>query len=177
MSEKILNLKLKYKDKYLDTARYKRDFEGKFFIGSDKMQFWQILDDKFPAKYNLISRVGNSFKMTLRQGMDVVVKKDDRVLTKEELQKSKLLNKNILTLDPTSAGRLRFGGNWEIEYTFAKPYTYVASPEEIAVGKQFARFSPLTAQEKFTRIFLVIGIAFTAVGLYIAESIKKECQC
>jgi len=114
--------------------------------------------------------VGNSFKMTLRQGMDVVVKKNDVVLTKEELQKSKLLNKNILTLDPTSAGRLRFGGNWEIEYNFSKPYSYVPSPEEIAIGKQFAKFSPLTAQEKFTRIFIILGVIFTAVGLRIAES-------
>ncbi|RLC47924.1 MAG: hypothetical protein DRI23_10875 [Candidatus Cloacimonadota bacterium] len=170
MSDKILNLKLKYKDKYLDTARYKRDFDGKFFIGSDKMQFWQILDDKFPAKYNLISKVGDKFKMTLRQGMDVVVKKGDRVLTKEELQQSKLLNKNILTLDPGSVGRLRFGGKWEIEYSFTKPYVYVASPEEIALAKQFAKFAPISPQEKFTRIFIILGILFTAVGLYIAES-------
>jgi hypothetical protein len=170
MSDKILNLKLKYKDQYLDTARYNRDFTGKFFIGSDKMQFWQILDDKFPAKYNLISKVGDKFKMTLRQGMDVVVKKDDRVLTKEELQQSKLLNKNVLTLDPGSAGRLRFGGKWEIEYSFAKPYVYIASPEEIAIGKQFAKFTPSSPQEKFTRLFIVLGVLFTAVGLYIAES-------
>lgn len=170
MSDKILNLKLKYKDKYLDTARYERDFTNKFFIGSDKMLFWQILDEKFPAKYNLISKSGNDFKLTLRQGMDVVVKKDEKVLTKEELQRSNLLTKNVLTLDPRSAGRLRFGGNWEIEYSFTKPYKYVPTPEEIAIGKQFAKFSPITAQNKFTRIFLVLGVLFTAVGLFIAES-------
>ncbi|MCK4653600.1 MAG: hypothetical protein KAU01_04065 [Candidatus Cloacimonetes bacterium] len=170
MAEKILSLKLTYKDKVLDFARYKRDFKNKFFIGSDKHLFWQILDKAFPGKYALLSKRGSIFKIKLRPGMDVSIKKDNQVLTKEELQRANLLRGDSLTLDPTTEGSITFGGNWKIGYSFITPYKYAPTREELTISKEFAKFSPLAPQEKFTRIFIVLGIVVTWIGLYIAES-------
>jgi hypothetical protein len=170
MAEKILNLKLKYKDKILDIARQKRDFTGSFIIGSSKYIFWQILDKAFPDKYSLINKSGSSYKLKLREGMDITIKKNNQELTKDDLRRANLLKGNTLTMDPSTIGAVTFGEDWKIEYNFIEPYRYVATREELTIAKQFAKASPLSPQEKFTRIFVILGVLATWIGLYIAES-------
>ena len=169
MVEKILNLKLRYKNKDLDIARYGRDFTNKFSIGSDKHIFWQILDKAFPQNYTLINKKGNDFTMQLREGMDLSVKKNGKELTKDDLKRDKILKGNVLLMDKNTEGSISFGGQWAIEYFYREPFVYKASPEELALAKQFAKFPPLTNEQKFTRIFLILGLVFTAIGLYIGE--------
>ncbi len=170
MVEKVLNLKLKYQDKVLDIARHKRDFTNKFFIGNDRDLFWQILDKAFPKRYKLISKHGSSFKLNLRDDMGVIVKKDNQELGMDDLRMANLIKGKSLTLDPSTVGSIRFGGSWEIEYSFSKPYTYTPSLQEISIAKQFAKFPPSTPQQKFTRTFIILGLIAAWIGLYIAES-------
>lgn len=170
MVDKVLNLKLKYKDKILDIARHKRDFTKKFYIGNDKDLFWQILDKAFPKRYNLITKHGSSFKMNLRDDMKVTVKKDNQELGIDDLRRANLIKGNTLTLDPSTVGSIGFGGKWEIEYSFSKPYKYTPSPQEISIAKQFAKFPPSSPQEKLTRILVISGIIIAWIALYIAES-------
>ncbi len=170
MADKVLNLKLKYKDKVLDIARHKRDFTKKFYIGNDRDLFWQILDKAFPKRYKLISKHGSSFKMSLRDDMSVTVRKDNQELGMDDLRRANLIKGRTLTLDPSTVGSIDFGGNWEIEYSFGKPYLYVPTAQEISIAKQFAKFSPSTPQQKFTRIIVIMGLIATWIGLYIAES-------
>ena len=170
MVDKVLNLKLKYKDKVLDIARYKRDFNNKFVIGNDRDIFWQILDRAFPKRYNLISKRGSSFKMKLRDDMSVKVMKDNQELGMDDLRRANLLKGRTLTLDPSTVGSINFGGKWEIEYSFITPYSYTPSIQEVSIAKQFAKFSPSTPQQKFTRAFVILGLIATWIGLYIAES-------
>ncbi len=170
MAEKILNLKLKYKNKDLDYARYGRDFTNKFLIGSDKHIFWQILDKAFPSNYTLINKKGNNFTLNLREGMYLSVKKSGKDLSKDELKRDKILKGNTLRMDKNTEGSISFSGQWAIEYFYKEPYVYKASPEELALAKQFAKFPPLTHEQKFTRIFLILGLLFTAIGLYIGEA-------
>jgi len=170
MAEKILNLKLKYKDKVLDIARHKRDFTKKFFIGNDRDLFWQILDKTFPKRYNLISKKGSSFKMNLRDNMNVNVMKDNQELGMDDLKRANLIKGKTLTLDPSTSGTIEFGGKWQIEYSFSKPYKYTPTPQEISIAKQFAKFPPSSPQEKVTRILVILGLVLAWVGLYIAES-------
>jgi len=153
MIENVLNLKLKYKDKVLDIARYKRDFTNKFYIGNDRDLFWQILDKAFPRRYNLISKKGSSFKMKLRDDMSVTVIKNNQELGIDDLRRANLMKGKTLT-----------------EYSFIKPYTYTPSMQEISIAKQFAKFPPSTPQQKFTRIFVILGLLAAWIGLYIAES-------
>ncbi|MDP8268172.1 MAG: hypothetical protein P9L97_05535 [Candidatus Tenebribacter davisii] len=170
MADKILNLKLKYKDKLLDIARHKRDFSNKFYIGNDRDLFWQILDKAFPRRYNLVTKSGSSFKMHLRDDMKVTVKKDNQELGIDDLRRANLMKGKTLTLDPTTTGFIDFGGDWEIEYNFSKPYSYVPSAQEISIAKQFAKFPPVTPQQKYTRIFVILGLVVCWIALYIAES-------
>ena len=170
MVDKVLNLKLKYKDKVLDIARYKRDFNNKFFIGNDRDMFWQILDRAFPKRYNLISKRGSSFKMKLRDDMSVMVMKDNQELGMDDLRRANLLKGRTLTLDPSTVGSINFGGKWEIGYSFITPYTYTPSIQEVSIAKQFAKFPPSTPPQKFTRAFVILGLIATWIGLYIAES-------
>jgi hypothetical protein len=170
MVDKVLNLKLKYKDKVLDIARHKRDFDNRFFIGNDRDIFWQILDKAFPKRYKLISKHGSSFRMNLRDNMNVTVKKDNQELGMDDLRRANLIKGKILTLDPSTVGSINFGDNWKIEYSFNKPYTYVPTSQEISIAKQFAKFPPSSPQQKFTRIFVVLGLIAAWIGIYIAES-------
>jgi len=170
MADKVLNLKLKYKDKVLDIVRQNRDFTKKFYIGNDRDLFWQILDKAFPKRFNLISKKGSSFTMNLRDDMKVIVKKDNQELGMDDLKRANLIEGKTLTLDPSTIGSIDFGGNWEIEYSFSKPYTYTLSAQEISIAKQFAKFSPSTPQQKFTRIFIILGLIVSWFGLFIIES-------
>ena len=170
MVDKVLNLKLKYQDKVLDIARHKRDFTNKFFIGNDRDIFWQILDKAFPKRYKLISKHGSSFKLNLRDDMEVIVKKDNQELGMDDLRRANLIKGKTMTLDPSTVGSVSFGGNWEIEYSFSKPYTYTPSLQEISIAKQFAKFPPSTPQQKFRRIFVILGLVAAWIALYSAES-------
>ena len=170
MADKVLNLKLKYKNKVLDIVRQNRDFTKKFYIGNDRDLFWQILDKAFPKRFNLISKMGSSFKMNLLDDMNVIVRKDNQELGMDDLKRANLINGKILTLDPSTTGSIDFGESWEIEYSFSRPYTYALSAQEISIAKQFAKFPPSTPQQKFTRIFILLGLIATWLGLFVIES-------
>jgi len=167
---KILNLQLKYKNKKLDEARYGRDFTSKFQIGSDKHIFWQILDKAFPPKYTLINKKGNNFTMQLREGMDLSVTKNGKELSKDDLKRENILKGNVLNLEENAEGSISFSSQWTIDFFYKEPFVYKASPEELALARQFAKFPPLTHEQKFTRIFLILGLLFTAIGLFIGEA-------
>jgi len=169
MAEKILNLKLKYKGQYLDTVKYNKDFKKHFVIGSDKHLFWQILDSAFPKKYQILNKIGNKFVINLRNNMTTSVKKDGKQLSMEELKKENLLRGNKLYIDEKTEGSINFGNDWEMEFVYATPYKYVPTQEELRIAKNFAKWPSLTKEQKFTRIFLILGLLFTAVGLYIAS--------
>ena len=170
MAEKELNLKLKYKDIILDIVRQNRDFTKKFYIGNDRDLFWQILDKAFPRRFNLISKKGSSFTMNLRDDMKVIVKKDNQELGMDDLKRANLVKGKTLTLDPSTVGSIDFGNSWGIEYSFSKSHTHTLSTHEINIAKQFAKFPPSTPQQKFTRIFIILGLIATWFGLFIVES-------
>ena len=169
MAEKVLDLKLKYKNKFVDNARYLRDFKSQFQIGSNKNIFWQILDRAFPDKYTLISKSGNLFNMHLRKDMQVSVIKDGKEMSTDELRSKKIIQGDKLKLDNTTEGSVSFGENWKIEFAFITPYSYKPSREEIAIAKQFAHWSPRTPESKFTNTFLIIALIITFIGLYIGQ--------
>lgn len=170
MENKILNLKLKYKNKYLDIAKYKRDFHNQFYLGSDKMLLWQILDETFPEKFCLISRKKNQFQLNLWEEMDILVKEDNKIYPKHKLIREGILTNGVMQLKPNQMGRIKFLQDWEIEYNFSEPYRVVLSEEEKKEVKKFAHFSKVPAQDSFTRIFLLLGIIFTVGGLLLFES-------
>ena len=169
MAEKILHLKLKYKNKYLDIAKFKRDFKDKFLIGSNKHIFWQILDPKFPNKHTLITRKKDDFYMNILSNMDVHVNKKDSTLTKQEMEKKKIIKNNQFKLDKNTSGEITFSKDWGIEYAFVKPYHVARTKEDIENFRKYHRKPKLTGEQKFTRAFLIIAWLFTIVGIVIFE--------
>ncbi len=170
MAQKILNLELRYKGKFLDTAKYLRDFKNKFVIGSDKHLFWQILDDSFPKKHVLITKGRkNSFILHIRDDMDIFIKRRGKEYTKDDLLKSKLLKNNIVAIDENAEGYILFHGDWKINFSFKEPYKHVLTPEEKKLIALYSRWEPLTKEQKFTRAFLIAALLITIIGLYIFD--------
>ncbi|MBN2461075.1 MAG: hypothetical protein JXB60_05655 [Candidatus Cloacimonetes bacterium] len=169
MAEKELQLKLKYKGKYLDTAKFKRDFRKRFYIGSDRHLFWQILDKTFPHRFLFLIRSKSIFKIRLAPTMDVNVRIEGQDLDKPELRKKNLLRGNLLTLDEDSNGQIKLTDEWEIEYIFLSPYRFQPAPEEVAILREFSQWPPLTYEQKFTRNFLLLGLLVTIIGLCLFE--------
>ncbi|MFO7895821.1 MAG: hypothetical protein R6U84_02700 [Candidatus Cloacimonadales bacterium] len=169
MAKKILNLQLNYKGKYLDTVRHERDFNSSFYLGKNKHLFWQIDDKKFPGKYKFLAKTGSKFKLFLQEGMQVKVNKNGRELSKEELKKENLLQGNALVLDAASEGIIEFPNDWSVQYFFKEPYKLVPKQEHLAIHKQFAKTPKPSDEERFTRIFIILGLLITAIGLFIGE--------
>ena len=170
MAGKILNLELRYKNKFLDTAKYLRDFKQSFFIGSDSHIFWQILDDAFPKAHKLITKSRkNSFVLHLRKDMDILLKRKGKTYSKDDLIKARLIKNDEVAIDENAEGTITFLGDYQIDFTFKKAYVYVPSKEDKLLHKQFARWAPLTSEQKFTNIFLILALLFTIVGLYIFD--------
>ena len=170
MAGKILNLELRYKNKFLDTAKYLRDFKSSFFIGSDSSIFWQILDDTFPKTHKLITKsTKNSFVLHLRKDMEILLKRKGKTYTKDDLIKARLMKNNSVAIDENAEGTITFLGNYQIDFTFRRPYVHVPTREEKMLHKEFAKWAPLTAEQKFTNIFLFLALLFTIIGLYIFD--------
>jgi hypothetical protein len=169
MAKKILNLQLNYKGKYLDTVRYERDFNSSFYLGKNKHLFWQIDDPKFPEKYKFLAKAGSKFKLFLQEGMHLQVNKNGRELSEDELKKENMLRGNALVIDPNTEGKIDFPNDWSVQYFFKEPYKFVPKQEHLAIHKQFAKSPKPSEEEKFTRIFIILGLLITAVGLFIGE--------
>ena len=171
MAEKILTLTLKYKGKDLQKypSRFQYDFGNKVIIGSDKNLQWQILDETFPKRHNFVIKKGNSFIMNLTKGMKLIVKKDGRNLDENELRNKNLLSENELKLDEDTEGIVTFGQEWAIEYAFEISHKYIPTQEEVAIVKQFTKKPPLTSEQKVNKMFLLIGLFFAVLAMYIAK--------
>ena len=170
MEQKILNLELRYRNKFLDTAKYLRDFKKKFVIGSDKNLLWQILDDSFPKRHTLITKGRkNSFLLHITKDMDIYLKRRGKEYTKQDLIRAKLLRNNVVAIDENAEGYITFHNDWKINFSFRKPYVHVLTPEEKKLYAMYARWEPLTKEQKFTRVFLILAILITLIGLYIFD--------
>ncbi|MBT3168496.1 MAG: hypothetical protein HN952_03095 [Candidatus Cloacimonetes bacterium] len=165
---KILNLTLSYRGKHLDTIKHNRDFKNKFIIGSDKHLFWQILDKNFPQKHTFLTFSGGKYVIHLLENMDISVRKNDDELSHDEI--GKMLINNKLQLSANINGSIAFA-DWEIGYKFVEPFKLNLkhfSKAEIATAiKKYGRREPISKEHKFTTFFLLFGLLFTAVGLYI----------
>ena len=173
MSKRFLNMQFKYKGKVIDIAKYKRDFKNKFYIGSDKHIFWQILNQSFPKKYLLLTKVGNNYAFSLNKNMKFEVTKDGRVLSNDEIRKARLISGNKLILSPNTSGKVSILNDWEIEYKFEEPYHRVISSMERSLINKYRKYESIDKETKFTTIFLLLSLLITIIGLSIFEKNYK----
>ncbi len=173
MAQKVLSIKLKYKDKYINYATSNKDFHNKFVIGSSKYLFWQILDNSFPEKFILLKKKGENFILQLHKTMELVLKKGNDLVQSDALKK--YISNNELVLTEDMQGYVSFSKDWTITYEFVKPYTKVLSPEEVQAIKLFSKSPDLTPEQKFNRNFVMISffIAFVILS-FINYSYKPQ---
>jgi hypothetical protein len=173
MIEKILNMKLNYKGKNLDIAKYQRDFNKHFYIGSNKNLFWQILDPTFPSKFLLVECEKDRYVLNLRQGMEVKVRKGDHILDTGTMIQERMIKGNQLLLTPDTTGTINFSQHWEISYEFQLPYKYELSDEQRQVIKLYSRRADPTTDYKFSRNMITAGIIFTIISMYFFNILYK----
>ncbi len=171
---KLLNLTLHYKGKKLDQVRYGRDFKNKFFIGSDKYLFWQILDEKFPEKHLFVTKKGDQLYLQLPPGAKVSCAKDGEPVDESFLTKSFILQGNKLLLRPDMTGTLAIAPNWEISYEFKEPYVSVLTPEQQQIAAQYACRPQPTAEEKFSRNMILLFVILTVIFVIIFDLFLKK---
>jgi len=171
---KLLNLTLHYKGKKLDQVRYGRDFKNKFFIGSDKYLFWQILDETFPEKHLFVTKKGDQLYLQLPPGAKVSCAKDGEPVDESYLTKSFILQGNKLLLRPDMTGTLAIAPNWEISYEFKEPYVTVLTPEQQQIAAQYACRPQPTADEKFSRNMILLFVILTVIFVIIFDLFLKK---
>ncbi len=165
MGNKILNLKLLYMGKPLSYVSQGNGFSKSFEVGSDPHLFWQILDEKFPSKFKLLTKKGENFVLHLNKGMNLSVQRGDENLNMDNLKQQRLLKGNNLMLDERTSGTVGLNKDYQIQYSFQTPRPQVLSQAEIAMIREFNRKPPATSEQKFTKWFLIISMLITVVGL------------
>ncbi|MDD2227989.1 MAG: hypothetical protein PHY48_01095 [Candidatus Cloacimonetes bacterium] len=170
---KLLNMKLNYKGKLLDFVREGRDIKKKFFIGSNKYLFWQILDPKFPDKHLFITEKGNQYYMQLPPGAKLSCAKNGEPVDSTYLTKNNILQGTELQLRPDMTGTVAIAPEWEISYEYKEPWVTVLTPEEKQIVAQYARFSEPTAMERFNRNIMLLFVFLTVVFLLVFQAFLK----
>lgn len=166
---KVLTLELYYKGQNINYAKEGIDFKDKFYIGSDKNLLWQILDRSFPLRHQLISKSGNQYRMRLLKGMNVEIRKDDQILSLNDLKSKKMIMGNDLVLDESTRGKISFLNDWEIEYHFKEPFRPTLTKQLIGVVKELRRYPPIEPYQRFTLAFMIIAMILTFAGLTYLE--------
>jgi hypothetical protein len=171
MPGKVLSLDLKYQGKFLTYARSNSDFKGsKFFIGSDRNIFWQILDSTFPKQHLLVSKEGSKYQIHLTKGMSLNVQKGDQTLTPEDLKSKKILNGDTLTVDESTSGHISFLNDWEIDFAFRNVYAPSLTQEDIALMKQFSHYSQPDPTSRKVMFYSIIGTLITIVAISVLST-------
>ncbi len=170
----MLNLKLHYKGKLLDIAKYGRDSTNKLYIGSSKYLFWQILDQKFPLRHLLLTKKDNRFYMQLLPEMKLAFTQNNQQLDKEALKSKHLLSGNQVQLTPDMTGSVQIDHDWVVTYEFTEPYKVVYTKQEKQIINQYARRAELLPFQKFTRSFLLAATAMTILGLILFDTFKPD---
>lgn len=169
MAKKILNLKLIYKGKHLDTIRQGTDFAKKWYIGSDKHIFWQILDDTgtFPQKHQLLAKRGNELYLNLPEGSSISCSKDESPVDAAFLQQNNILQGASLKLRNDMTGNVKLNQDYSVQYFYTEPVVSHLTLREKAILADCSSAPPLLSSERTNRgvilLFLILGIAFILI--------------
>jgi hypothetical protein len=178
MAEKIIKMKLNYKGKLLDITKKgegKGDIKKKWFIGSNKHIFWQILDPKFPDKHLFLEEKSGEYFINITTGSELSCEKNGKPIDKEFLKSNKLLSGSQLKITRDMSGTVALSKDWAIQFEFVEPWKRVLSAEERQIVAQYSRRAELTPLEKRNKTFLIGVTLFTVLFLFVYDNfLKKE---
>lgn len=170
---KLLNLNLTYKGKMLDRALQGRDFHKKFYIGSNKYLYWQILDPNFPDKHLFITEKGNQYYMQLSPGAKVTCNVDGKPVESAYLNQNNLLSGTELKLSQNTSGTISVSPDYQISYEYREPWERVLTPEEKQIVAQYARMAEIPAQLRFNRNLILLFVFLTLIFVLILDLVIK----
>ena len=173
MAKTLLNLKLNYKGKLLDIAKYGRDFRDKLYIGSNRFLFWQILDTRFPDKMLFISRRNDRFYLHLLPQMQLAFEQNGQTFNNDALKAKKILQNNEVVLNSDMTGKIEIAPDWSVTYEFIEPWVKVLTEEEKRIVAQYSRREDATPFERFSRNFTLLAAVATIIGMVLFNSLMK----
>ncbi len=174
MAKSVLNLKLHYKGKLLDVAKYGRDFTNKLYIGSSKYLFWQILDEKFPKKHLLLHKRDDKFFLSLLPAMHISYRKNAQPVSEDSLRASHLNKPGEALLTNDMTGTINVNHDWEISYEFVEPFVRFYTEQEKQVISQYSRRAELEPFQKFARNVTLVALIITIIGLILFDILKPK---
>lgn len=169
MAKTILNLKLTYKGKQLDTIKQGVDFDKKWYVGRDKRIFWHILDDSqtFPPKHQLLVKRGSDFYLQLPEGSNISCSKDNNPVDAAFLQQNGILQGTYLKLRNDMSGSVQLHPDYNVQYEYTEPVVSRLGLKEQAIVADCAQSPSLSTVERTNRglilLFLILGLAFILV--------------
>lgn len=178
MAERIIKMKLNYKGKLLDITKKgtgKGDIQKKWFIGSDKHIFWQILDSKFPKKHLFLEEKNNDYYINITPGSELNCNKAGKSIDQAYLKANNLLSGSQLKITQDMSGTVMLSKDWSINFEFVEPWKRVLSAEERQIVALYSRRAELTPYERKNRTMLIAITLFTVLFLFVYDNfLKKE---
>ncbi|MBW6513572.1 MAG: hypothetical protein K0B87_02320 [Candidatus Syntrophosphaera sp.] len=169
MANKILNLKLSYRGKQLDTIKQGSDFVKKWYIGRDKRIFWHVLDDSntFPPKHQLLVKRGSDYYLQLPAGSSISCSKDNNPVDAAFLQQNGILQGTQLKLRNDMGGTVQLHPDYAVEFGYTDQVLPVLGLKEQAIVADCAQAPSLSTVERTNRglilLFLILGLAFILI--------------
>lgn len=140
----------------------------KLVVGSDPTLFWQIFNDKFPKRYDLIVKEDDKYYLNLLNTFTIEVTKNKQALELSDLKNQGILKDNRLYLSEDIEGKVIVDENTEFVFNHIKLKDGLTEEEKklIALLHQWPK---ATQQEKFTKysmisLILLILILASVVG-------------
>jgi outer membrane biosynthesis protein TonB len=177
MANKLLDLTLFYKGKRLNFAQEGREIKSKFEIGSNINLFWEILNTKFPDKFEFVSKKGNGYVLNLHSSMTCEIEENGSPLSDDELKQKKILSGKSIVLNEKLSGKISFLEDYEISFRYVKPYIRILSREDKALIKKFDRRQKPREGALFELFFVFGGLTlFMGVLLYMVGQYEPPVE-
>ena len=134
----------------------------KLVVGSDPTLFWQIFNDKFPKRYDLIVKEDDKYYLNLLNTFTIEVTKNKQALELNDLKNQGILKDNRLCLSEDIEGKVIVDENTEFSFSHINLKGDLTDEEKKLVAL-LHQWPKATGQEKFTRYSMIFLILFILI--------------
>ncbi|OQY37558.1 MAG: hypothetical protein B6226_05080 [Candidatus Cloacimonetes bacterium 4572_65] len=172
---KTLLVKLFYKGKVFFVALSEGSDNKNFLIGkklkigTGNKILWQLFENDFPAIFDLIVKVKDSYYLNLHKSMSLDIQSDGKQLGLEELKSKGLLKDKQLLLKENCSGAIHIGENTKVTFTYINPKDTALTESEKKLLASIVQVPKLSAQDKFSRI-AVTSVVFIIIIMAVVWS-------
>lgn len=177
-----LKLKLFYKDNFIDGQSFHNRMGKKtnkpFVIGRHKKVFWQILDPKFPKKFNFIKSQDQKYKINLPPNAKIEeLQKNNVSLDKTQIER--LIKNRSFVIDDRFSGTIILNSDYKIKFLFIKKPVIKAQipPEYKTILKRHLSKEDKRAVSIFTfSMLLGIVVSIIIASITLPERVTENVK-